>query len=130
MRQREGIRVAVTGGQAMPSNAVSSHWIFSDWPPAMQHTQLHLAAQPLLGGDSVIHPCDCLSGHNEAPPGWRAAINEHRRGRRAPEITHCVSCPLGKSDGCMYIILGVFWDIKGRHCRVELAQRSNTALCS
>lgn len=114
----------------MSSNAVSSHRIFSDWPPAMQRTQLHLAAELLLGNDSVIHPSDCLSGHNETPPGWRAAINEHRRGRRAPEITHSVSCPLGKPDVCMYIILGVFWDIKDRHRRVELAQQSNTALCS
>lgn len=29
----------------------------------------------------------------------------------------------------MYIILGVFWDIKGRHRRAELAWQSNTALC-
>lgn len=40
----ERIRMAVTGGHAMISNAVSGHWIFSDLPPAMQRTQLHLAA--------------------------------------------------------------------------------------
>lgn len=44
------------GGRAMVSNAASSHWILSDSPPAMQRTQLHLAAEVLLGDGSVIHP--------------------------------------------------------------------------
>lgn len=125
--RREGLRWQWQGPKSLDPFCLTASYAAHT---THTHTHLHLAAELLLGADSVIHPSDCLPGHNETPPGWRAAINEHRRGRRAPEITHCVSCPLGKPDVWMYIIGGVFWDIKGRHRRVELAQHSNAALCS
>ena len=102
-----------------------------------------------LSGCSVTPRPDCLLGHNEASPQWRAAINEHGHKRTAPEITECASYPLGIQEAwCMWVCVrewvwvggwvgGCVWVYIYSLCilghqgqtwlREELAQQNNTA---
>lgn len=101
-----------------------------------------------FSGCSVTPDRDCLPGHNETPPQWRAAINECGHGRTAPEITECASCPLGiceiwcvcvwvsewRGGGvwvCVYIYSLCILGHQGQTwLREELAQQNNAAQCS
>lgn len=87
-------------------------------------------------GCSVTPHPDCLLGHIETPPQWRAAINEHGHGRTAPEITECALCPLGIYEAwcvwlCVYIYSLCILGHQGQSwLREELAQQNNIAWCS